>query len=170
MSDDYFWHNEICNGGGSIFGPRNANFNWTERNALLPVSGLGLDSAAMELAPLIRPETTKAATGLTMPVPPSPTSRAQIPGTGNFNSGRTPGSQNPGSHPQGQVHCQEEGQQQGQDKGPPPSLPQPPPSASSPFSFSVPTPPPSYATAVSPLANARTITDSGTFKKRSGDF
>ena len=89
-------------------------------------SGLGLDSAAaMELAPLIRPETTKVAATT---VPPPMPSTTQLLG----NSGRGPGSQ-----PLGQEGF----------KGPAAA-------AASPFSFSsVPTPPPTYASAAaaSPL-------------------
>ena len=62
------------------------------------VSGLGLDTAtAMELAPLIRPETTKAAdTRLTMPPPTTTTAAPQLPGSGKNNSDKIPGMQGQG--------------------------------------------------------------------------
>ena len=89
----------------------------------LLVSGLGLDTAtAMELAPLIRPETTKAAdTRLTMPPPPTATATPQLSGSGKTNLDKLPGMQ-----------LQGQGQSQGVAAAAIPLQPQTP--NSSPFS------------------------------------
>ena len=164
----------MANGWSTIFGTmKNAGGGLGGARALIPSyrrhlsfdrprsipffgSGLGLDSAAMELAPLIRPEMTKVTTGLTMPRMPSMTGNSNSV-TGNSNSAGKR------QQTQGLVQGQEGQKQPEQGQGSKgPSLPQPAPSSSSPFS--VPTPPPTYADASSsPLfANAKTKTESGT--------